>query len=93
MPKKKLLIDREAFCSWYFDEDICKDFFYRQGIHDALVSEGVFKITLKEILDGVGYLPADVVAEGQEPILDERDEVDMSAYDSITFANPIKEKI
>jgi uncharacterized protein (DUF342 family) len=86
MAKKKLLIDREAFCDWYFDHDICKDFFYRHDILPTLKSDGVFKVSLKEILDGVGYLPADVVAEGQEPILDEHDEVDVSAYDSITFA-------
>jgi hypothetical protein len=53
----------------------------------------VFKVSLKEILDGVGYLPADVVAEGQEPILDKNDEVDMSAYDSITFAKTKKQSI
>lgn len=91
MTKKKLLIDRSAFCSWYFDDDICEDFFNRHGIYHSLENEGVFKITLKEILNDVGYLPANVVADGQEPVLDENDEVDMSAYDSITFAKPIKQ--
>ena len=90
MAKKKLLIDREAFCNWYFDNDICEDFFYRHDILDALKNDGVFKITLQEMLDSVGYLPSDVVAEGQEPILDENGEVDMCAYNVITFAKTEK---
>jgi len=86
MAKKKLLIDREAFCDWYFDHDICKDFFYRHDILPSLRSDGVFKVTLQSILDDVGYLPEDVVAEGQNPIVDDRGEVKMGYYDSITFA-------
>jgi len=90
MAKKKLLIDKEAFCDWYFDEDIADDFFHRHQILESLSSDGVFKITLQEILDDVGYLPSNVVAEGQNPVLNELDEVDMYEYDVITFAKSKK---
>jgi hypothetical protein len=93
MAKKKLLIDREAFCDWYFDHDICKEFFYRHNILESLRDDGVFKVTLQEMLDGVGYLPEDVVADGQNPIVDDRGEVEMGSYDSITFVKPKKQKI
>lgn len=93
MAKKKLLIDREAFCIWYFDHDICEDFFYRHNILESLRDDGVFKVTLQEMLDGVGYLPEDVVADGQNPIVDERGEVEMGEYDIITFAKTKKQKI
>jgi len=86
MAKKKLLIDRQSFCNWYFDHDMCKDFFNRHGILESLEINGVFKVTLEEILKSVGYLPEDVVAEGQNPILNNNDNVDMNAYDIITFA-------
>jgi hypothetical protein len=85
---KTLLIDREAFCDWYFDHDICKDFFYNHKILDSLITNGVFKIDAQQLLDSCGYLPFHVVAEGQEPILDDGEEVEMSAYDTITFATP-----
>ena len=90
MKKKTLLIDKDAFCDWYFDHDICKEFFDRHDILESLTDKGVFTITLQHILDSVGYLPADVVAEGEEPMLNESDEVDMSLYDTITFKNKQK---
>jgi hypothetical protein len=89
MAKNKLLIDRQAFCNWYFDYDICKEFFLRHNILESLENDGVFKITLEDILKNVGYLPEEVVAEGQNPILNKNDDVDMNAYDIITF-NEIK---
>lgn len=89
MTKKKLLIDKESFCNWYFDHDICKEFFNKHKILESLENDGVFKITLQNILDGVGYLPKGVVAEGQEPIVDEDDEVCMDEYDVITFAKQL----
>ena len=85
MAKNKLLIDRQAFCNWYFDYDICKEFFKRHRILESLEINGMFKVTLEEILEDVGYLPEDVVAEGQNPILNDNGEVDMYAYDIITF--------
>ena len=85
MAKNKLLIDRQAFCDWYFDYDICKGFFERHDILESLENNGVFKVTLEDILKNVGYLPEDVVAEGQNPILNDNGEVDMYAYDIITF--------
>ena len=87
MANKTLLIDKQAFIDWYFDHDICKEFFDRHDILKSLTDDGGFSITLQHILDSVGYLPADVVAEGQKPMLDESDEVDMSLYDTITFKN------
>ena len=85
MTNKTLLIDKDAFIAWYFDHDICKEFFDRHDILESLTDTGVFTITLQHILDSVGYLPADIVAEGEEPILDDNDEIDMSLYDVITF--------
>jgi hypothetical protein len=85
MTNKTLLIDKDAFIAWYFDHDICKEFFDRHDILESLTDKGVFTITLQHILDSVGYLPAQVVAEGEEPMLDDSDEVDMSLYDIITF--------
>jgi hypothetical protein len=85
MEKKTLLIDKKAFCDWYFDHEICEEFFDRHDILESLKNEGVFKITLQHILDSVGYLPEDVIAKKQKAILNELDEVDMSAYDKITF--------
>jgi hypothetical protein len=85
MEKKTLLIDKKAFCDWYFDNKICKEFFDRHDILESLKNKSVFKITLQHILDSVGYLPEYVISEGQKAILNELDEVDMSAYDKITF--------
>ena len=85
MEKKTLLIDKNAFCDWYFDHDICKEFFERHNILESLENNGVFKVTLENILKDVGYLPEDVVAEGQNPILNDNGEIDMSEYDIITF--------
>jgi len=85
MEKKTLLIDKKAFCDWYFDHEICKEFFDRHDILESLTSKGVFTITLQHILDNVGYLPEDVVAKKQNPVVDDRGEVDTTAYDIITF--------
>lgn len=90
MENKTLLIDKNAFCDWYFDHDICKDFFYTNNILEDLKSEGTFAISLEQILESVGYLPSDVVAEGQEIIYDEMGEVDMPAYRVIKFAPIVK---
>ena len=85
MSDKTLLIDKQAFINWYFDHDICKEFFDRHDILESLTDKGVFTITLQHILDSVGYLPADVVAKGQKPILNDSDEVYMNEYDIIKF--------
>ena len=82
---KTLLIDKQAFIDWYFDHDICKEFFNRHNILESLTNDGVFTVTLQHILESVGYLPADIVAEGEEPMLDDSDDVDMALYDIITF--------
>jgi hypothetical protein len=82
----KLLIDKQAFIDWYFDHDICKEFFYRHDILGQLKEKGNFSVSLQDILDGVGYLPEDVVAEGQDVELDDNGEVAMFDYDEIVFA-------
>lgn len=87
MEKKTLLIDREAFCDWYFDHDICKEFVYAHNIIQELKDEGFIKITLQDILDSAGYLPIDLVAKQEQVIvIDKLGEVDMSYYDTIKFA-------
>lgn len=89
MENKTLLIDRNAFCDWYFDHDICKEFVYAHNIIQDLKDEGVFTITLESILDSAGYLPTNLVSSKHEEIivLDELDEVDISYYDKIIFAD------
>ena len=88
MKKKTLLIDREAFCDWYFDYDICKEFVYAHNIIQELKDEGVIKITLQDILNSAGYLPIDLVAKQEQVIvIDKLGEVDMSYYDTIKFAS------
>ena len=86
MKKKTLLIDRAAFCDWFFDPDIIKDFVSDHKIIETIAKTGKFTITANELLSSSGYLPSHVALEGQEVILDEMDEIDMSAYDKITFA-------
>lgn len=90
MAKKKLQLDREAFMDWFFDYETRKTFFDDHNVMDALSNDGVFKINAKDLIANCGFLPANVVAEGQEPILDEWDEVDIMAYDTITFAKTEK---
>ena len=85
MKNKTLFIDRQAFCDWYFDNDICKEFFNDHDILNTLKTEGKFSITLEDIFSNCGYLPVNIVAEGQKPILDESSEVDVFAYDKIIF--------
>jgi hypothetical protein len=91
MANKKLLIDREAFLDWYFDYDMCKDFFNSHSVLDALKNNGTFKINAQGLLDSCGYLPSGIEAEGQEPILNDSDEIAMEEYDTITFAKTIKQ--
>lgn len=86
MENKTLLIDRNKFCNWYFDYEICKDFFYDQNIMEELKTHGTFTLNLQDILDGLDLIPDTIVAEGQEALTDKWDEVDTSAYDKITFA-------
>lgn len=86
MKNKTLLIDRESFCDWFFDQDIIEDFVSNYEVIQELIKTGKFTITANELISGAGYLPIHVAAEGQELILDEMDEIDMSSYDIIKFA-------
>ena len=85
---KTLLIDRAAFCDWFFDPDIIKDFVIDHKIIEELIKTGKFTITADKLLSSSGYLPSHVALEGQEVILDKMDEIDTSAYDIIKFAKP-----
>ena len=85
MKNKTLLIDREKFCDWYFDYDTCKEFFERYSVFTDLLLDGKFEINLDDILENVGYLPEDVIADNQKPILDKNGEIKMDAYKEIKF--------
>jgi hypothetical protein len=50
-----------------------------------LKDDGVFTLTIEEVLSGAGYLPDSVASEGQEVVLNEMDEIDMDHYDEIKF--------
>jgi hypothetical protein len=85
MEKKILYLDREAFIDWFFDDDMVKSFVYDQGVMRQLKDDGVFTLTIEEVLSGAGYLPDNVASEGQEVVLNEMDEIDMDHYDEIKF--------
>jgi len=63
-----------------------KDFFNDMSVREKLLEHGVFMLKLTDLIANCGYIPADVVADGQEPILDEDDEVVQDEYDVIKFA-------
>lgn len=84
---KVLLIDRGSFIDWFFDEDMKETFVTDYGLVDSLAAGGSFKVTAKELLDVAGYLPASVVSDFQKEVyLDENDEVIISKYTEIKFA-------
>ena len=85
MEKKILYLDRESFIDWFFDEDIIKSFVYDQGVMRQLKDDGVFTLTIEEVLSGASYFPDSVASEGQEVVLNEMDEIDMDYYDEIKF--------
>ena len=87
MKNKTLFIDKEKFCDWYFDDDTCNEFFDRYSVLSELIEKGTFEIKLDHILENVGYLPENVIADKQKPILDKYGEIDMNAYEQIIFAN------
>jgi hypothetical protein len=92
MTKKKLLLDREAFIDWFFDYDMCKSFVGDYGVFMALITDGKFTLKATDLIANCGFIPEGVVAEGQEPILNDSGEVDICQYDVITFAKTIKQK-
>lgn len=86
MENKTLLIDRNAFCDWYFDYDTCKDFFNDHKILYKLKTNGSFSITLQNILNGMDYVPENVIAESQRHLYDDFEEVFLSDYENVKFA-------
>lgn len=84
--KKRLLIDRDKFFEWYFDHDTATDFFYTHNVKSSLASFGKFNIKATELLDSCGYIPQQVVEDGQDVILDEQGDVDTEQYSSIKFS-------
>ena len=93
MANKTLYIDRTAFINWYFDDEMIKTFFADHKVLKSLMFSGEFIITAEELLDKVGYLPAQVVFAGQKPVLDENDEVVMSHYDKFEFLYHAKQPV
>ena len=87
MENKTLLIDRNAFCDWYFDYDTCKDFFNDRKILYQLKTNGSFSITLQNILNGMDYVPTSVIADSQRNVYGDLEEVFLSGYDTIKFDN------
>lgn len=67
---KVLLVNKQAFIDWYFDKDITDSFFDDQGILRKLKSNGEFSITLQDLLDNVGYVPEEILEDGQEYKID-----------------------
>jgi hypothetical protein len=55
-----------------------------------LEQNGVFTITLNELLQNVGYMPKEIATEGQDLVLDGEGEIDISVYDKISFTNSLK---
>ena len=84
--KKVLLLDKEAFLEWFWDYDMRKTFFDDHNVKGKLLEHGVFVFRIDELIENCGYIPSGVVADGQEPILDEDDEVVQDEYDDIKFA-------
>ena len=79
---KELLVNQDAFIEWYFDYDMRKTFFADNSILEELKSSGSFTITAQYLLDNCPYIPENVAIEGQNPILIECGEIDMSQYNS-----------
>jgi uncharacterized protein YifE (UPF0438 family) len=88
---RTLLINKKAFIDWYFDQDVKETFFDDQQILKNLEQNGVFTITLNELLQNVGYMPKEIATEGQDLVLDEEgEEIDKFAYDKVAFTNSLK---
>jgi len=87
---RTLLINKKAFIDWYFDQDVKETFFDDQQILKNLEQNGVFTITLNELLQNVGYMPKEIATEGQDLVLDGEGEIDISVYDKISFTNSLK---
>lgn len=78
---KKLIIDRKKFLNWYIEVDT--DFI--NEIYDSLTEFGEYKLTAQQLLDTAGYIPENVLVEGQDYKLDDNDDVITEGYDLITF--------
>lgn len=87
MESKVLLIDREKFLDWYFDNDTAEGFFHTFDVLESLKSNGTFTVDAQSMLDDCGYIPEWVVDESQTDVkLIDDNEVDTSYYDEIKFA-------
>lgn len=76
---KIIQINRKRFCEWYFDESTSSCI--SEDCIDSLIKKGKFEITLKELLNNLGYIPMDCIVN--------REEIDPSDIDNdITLEDP-----
>jgi hypothetical protein len=70
---KTLIIDRVKFLNWYND-----DIDFTSLVIESLIIDKVYTIKLEDLLDNVGYIPEEVLVEGQQYELDSYGDVDTS---------------
>jgi hypothetical protein len=87
MSEKTLLINRKHFVDWIFDYDDKKDFFQTYEVGKALLNDGVFTLSIDDLISNVGYLPVEVAEKGQDLSLDEEGDINTADYDLIAFSS------
>lgn len=87
MSEKKLLINRKNFIDWIFDYDDRKDFFQTYEVGKALLNDGVFTLSIDDLISNVGYLPVEVAEKGQDLSLDEEGDINTADYELIAFSS------
>lgn len=87
MSEKKLLINRKHFIDWIFDYDDRKDFFQTYEVGKALLNDGVFTLSIDDLISNVGYLPVEVAEKGQNLSLDEEGDINTADYELIAFSS------
>jgi len=66
-----LIVDKEKFLNWYNN-----DVDFTESVIYSLMVNREYKITLDELLDNVGYIPEEVLVDGQQYSLDSFGDVD-----------------
>ena len=70
-----LIIDKKKFLDWYHG-----DVDFTASVINALLVYGEYKFTIDELLDSVGYIPEEVLVDGQQYSLDSFGDVDTSDF-------------